>query len=174
MRDAAVTYWHQTCSAKMGRDPMSVVDSKLRVYGIDRLAHRLWLGDASDHHGKHDGAVRHHRREGRPRATRGARPLIDARRDGSEVKKQPMGWGRDKRAQPAAPFPAKCRRVQRRSPLSFWPLRLLASVIRRITAWNEMRRSLSELRRVDDRTLRDIGLDRSKIECSVLCGCRAV
>jgi choline dehydrogenase len=37
VRDAAVTYWHQTCSAKMGRDPMSVVDSKLRVYGIDRL-----------------------------------------------------------------------------------------------------------------------------------------
>ncbi len=37
VRDAAVTYWHQTCSAKMGRDAMSVVDSKLRVYGVDRL-----------------------------------------------------------------------------------------------------------------------------------------
>lgn len=37
VRDAAVTYWHQTCSAKMGRDPMSVVDSRLKVYGIDRL-----------------------------------------------------------------------------------------------------------------------------------------
>jgi choline dehydrogenase len=37
VRDAAVTYWHQTCSAKMGRDPLSVVDSQLRVYGIDRL-----------------------------------------------------------------------------------------------------------------------------------------
>lgn len=37
VRDAAVTYWHQTCSAKMGRDQMSVVDSKLRVYGVDRL-----------------------------------------------------------------------------------------------------------------------------------------
>jgi choline dehydrogenase len=37
VRDSAVTYWHQTCSAKMGRDAMSVVDSKLRVYGIDRL-----------------------------------------------------------------------------------------------------------------------------------------
>lgn len=36
-RDAAVTYWHQTCSAKMGRDPMSVVDNRLKVYGIDRL-----------------------------------------------------------------------------------------------------------------------------------------
>jgi choline dehydrogenase len=37
VRDAAVTYWHQTCSAKMGRDSMSVVDSKLRVYGIQAL-----------------------------------------------------------------------------------------------------------------------------------------
>lgn len=37
VRESAVTYWHQTCSAKMGRDAMSVVDSKLRVYGIDRL-----------------------------------------------------------------------------------------------------------------------------------------
>ena len=37
IRDAAVTYWHQSCTAKMGRDPMSVVDASLRVYGIDRL-----------------------------------------------------------------------------------------------------------------------------------------
>jgi choline dehydrogenase len=37
VRNAAVTYWHQTCSAKMGRDPMSVVDNQLRVYGIERL-----------------------------------------------------------------------------------------------------------------------------------------
>lgn len=37
VRDSAVTYWHQTCSAKMGRDTMSVVDSKLKVYGVDGL-----------------------------------------------------------------------------------------------------------------------------------------
>jgi choline dehydrogenase len=37
VRDSAVTYWHQTCSAKMGRDAMSVVDSKLKVYGVARL-----------------------------------------------------------------------------------------------------------------------------------------
>ncbi len=37
IRDAAVTYWHQTCSAKMGVDELSVVDSKLRVYGVERL-----------------------------------------------------------------------------------------------------------------------------------------
>lgn len=34
-RNAAVTYWHQTCTAKMGRDAMSVVDAKLQVYGIE-------------------------------------------------------------------------------------------------------------------------------------------
>ena len=37
IRNSAVTYWHQSCTAKMGRDAMSVVDSQLRVYGIDRL-----------------------------------------------------------------------------------------------------------------------------------------
>ncbi|UYY58418.1 GMC family oxidoreductase [Sphingomonas sp. S2-65] len=37
VRDAAVTYWHQTCTAKMGRDAMSVVDASLKVYGIDGL-----------------------------------------------------------------------------------------------------------------------------------------
>lgn len=42
-RNAAVTFWHQSCTAKMGRDSMSVVDSHLRVYGIDRLR----IADAS-------------------------------------------------------------------------------------------------------------------------------
>jgi choline dehydrogenase len=42
-RNAAVTYWHQSCTAKMGRDLMSVVDSKLKVYGIERLR----IADAS-------------------------------------------------------------------------------------------------------------------------------
>jgi choline dehydrogenase-like flavoprotein len=37
IRDAAVTYWHQTCTAKMGRDSMSVVDANLKVYGIEKL-----------------------------------------------------------------------------------------------------------------------------------------
>ncbi len=37
VRNAAVTYWHQSCTAKMGRDEMSVVDAQLKVYGIDRL-----------------------------------------------------------------------------------------------------------------------------------------
>ena len=37
LRDAALTSWHETCTAKMGRDSFSVVDSKLRVYGIDNL-----------------------------------------------------------------------------------------------------------------------------------------
>jgi choline dehydrogenase-like flavoprotein len=42
-RNAAVTYWHQACTAKMGRDAMSVVDGKLKVYGVERLR----IADAS-------------------------------------------------------------------------------------------------------------------------------
>lgn len=37
LRNAAVTYWHQSCTAKMGRDAMSVVDAGLQVYGIENL-----------------------------------------------------------------------------------------------------------------------------------------
>nr|CAD6437922.1 oxidoreductase [Rhizobium sp. Q54] len=43
IRNSAVTFWHQSCTAKMGRDPMSVVDARLRVYGIDNLR----IADAS-------------------------------------------------------------------------------------------------------------------------------
>jgi choline dehydrogenase len=37
LRRAAGTYFHQTCTAKMGLDAMSVVDSSLRVYGVQGL-----------------------------------------------------------------------------------------------------------------------------------------
>jgi choline dehydrogenase len=37
IRDAAVSYWHQTGTAKMGTDELSVVDATLKVYGIERL-----------------------------------------------------------------------------------------------------------------------------------------
>ena len=37
IRDGAISIRHQTCTAKMGRDAMSVVDSHLKVYGIDNL-----------------------------------------------------------------------------------------------------------------------------------------
>jgi choline dehydrogenase len=37
IRDAASTYHHQTCTAKMGRDSVSVVDGQLKVYGIENL-----------------------------------------------------------------------------------------------------------------------------------------
>lgn len=43
IRNAAVTYWHQSCTAKMGHDAMSVVDGNLKVYGIDKLR----IADAS-------------------------------------------------------------------------------------------------------------------------------
>jgi choline dehydrogenase len=37
IRDSVVTFWHQTSTAKMGRDSMSVVDGNLKVYGIENL-----------------------------------------------------------------------------------------------------------------------------------------
>jgi choline dehydrogenase len=42
-RNGLGTFWHQSCTAKMGRDATSVVDAKLRVYGVDRLR----IADAS-------------------------------------------------------------------------------------------------------------------------------
>ena len=41
--DGVTTIWHQSCTAKMGQDNMSVVDSRLKVYGVDRLR----IADAS-------------------------------------------------------------------------------------------------------------------------------
>lgn len=43
IRNAAVTYWHQSCTAKMGQDAMSVVDARLEVYGVKNLR----IADAS-------------------------------------------------------------------------------------------------------------------------------
>ncbi|MBM0104897.1 GMC family oxidoreductase N-terminal domain-containing protein [Steroidobacter sp. S1-65] len=43
IRDSAVTFWHQACTAKMGHDSMSVVNGRLQVYGVDRLR----IADAS-------------------------------------------------------------------------------------------------------------------------------
>jgi choline dehydrogenase len=42
-RDGLHTFWHQSCTAKMGRDAMSVVDGELKVYGVDGLR----IADAS-------------------------------------------------------------------------------------------------------------------------------
>ena len=42
-RDGLGTFWHQSGTARMGRDAMSVVDGKLRVYGVDGLR----IADAS-------------------------------------------------------------------------------------------------------------------------------
>lgn len=43
VRNSAVTFWHQACTAKMGHDSMSVVNGRLQVYGIERLR----IADAS-------------------------------------------------------------------------------------------------------------------------------
>jgi choline dehydrogenase len=37
IRDAAISFWHLGGTAKMGRDAMAVVDSRLKVYGIENL-----------------------------------------------------------------------------------------------------------------------------------------
>jgi choline dehydrogenase len=37
VRNGAVSYGHATCTAKMGRDALSVVDANLKVYGVDNL-----------------------------------------------------------------------------------------------------------------------------------------
>jgi choline dehydrogenase len=37
LRESVVSLWHQTCTAKMGEDEDSVVDSKLRVHGLVNL-----------------------------------------------------------------------------------------------------------------------------------------
>jgi choline dehydrogenase-like flavoprotein len=42
-RDGLATFWHQSGTAKMGRDALSVVDGKLKVYGVDGLR----ISDAS-------------------------------------------------------------------------------------------------------------------------------
>ena len=37
IRNGLVTFWHQSGTAKMGRDDMSVVDSRLKVYGVEGI-----------------------------------------------------------------------------------------------------------------------------------------
>jgi choline dehydrogenase len=42
-RNGLTTFWHQSCTAQMGHDEMSVVDGKLKVYGVVGLR----IADAS-------------------------------------------------------------------------------------------------------------------------------
>jgi choline dehydrogenase len=43
IRDGAISYWHQSGTARMGREATSVVDGELRVYGLENLR----IADAS-------------------------------------------------------------------------------------------------------------------------------
>ena len=43
IRDGAISYWHQSGTARMGRDATSVVDGELRVHGLKNLR----IADAS-------------------------------------------------------------------------------------------------------------------------------
>ena len=52
VRDAASTYRHQTGTAKMGLDELSVVDGNLKVYGVEPSESR---SDSFDHAAHHTG-----------------------------------------------------------------------------------------------------------------------
>jgi choline dehydrogenase len=59
IRDAASSYWHQTCTAKMGHDAMSVVDGSQGPW--DRpSSYRRRFHHAAGHNRQHDGAMRCH------------------------------------------------------------------------------------------------------------------
>jgi choline dehydrogenase len=64
IRRSAVTYWHQSCTAKMGRDNMSRGGQSAQSLRYRRSAHRGFLDHASNHNRQHDGTLRCHRRAG--------------------------------------------------------------------------------------------------------------
>jgi choline dehydrogenase len=37
LRNTAVSWWHQTCTAKMGRDSLSVVDANLKFFRASQM-----------------------------------------------------------------------------------------------------------------------------------------
>ena len=61
-RDGLRTFWHQSGTAKMGRDAMSVVDGKLKIYGVEglRIADASIMPRVTTR--QHDGALRCDRR----------------------------------------------------------------------------------------------------------------
>ena len=65
LRQTGSTVFHATCTCKMGRDPMAVVDDELRVHGHRGAARRRRLGDAGGDLDQHQRADHHDRRKRR-------------------------------------------------------------------------------------------------------------
>ena len=88
LRQTGSTVFHATCTCKMGRDPMAVVDDELRVHGIDGLAGDRRLGDADRDLDQHQRADHHDRRKRRRRHPR-RRPPTAGRVAQGKVKRIP-------------------------------------------------------------------------------------
>ena len=67
------TIFHPVGTCKMGRDPLAVVDERLRVHGIARPARGRRLDHADHHLGQHQLARHHDRGKGRGHDPRGRR-----------------------------------------------------------------------------------------------------
>ncbi len=64
IRNTTTTAYHPVGTCKMGTDAQAVVDPKLRVRGIERLARRRRLHHAHHHGRQHQRALRDDRRQG--------------------------------------------------------------------------------------------------------------
>ncbi len=103
IRNGLTTFWHQSGTAKMGRDALSVVDGRLKVHGLDGLR----VADASamprvttgNTMAPCIGALGRHRRTGRCHPARRAHASpLRAGWIAPSVLRAPIGWPTPRRA----------------------------------------------------------------------------